>query len=66
MRTWSLYFQSERQEQKTVEISFKEHCRCMSIIIGVDLEEDSTRGIFGGVSGDGKRFGEIEEVQNKV
>ena len=36
----------------------------MPIVIRVSLEEDSIRGIFRGIGGDGKWFREIWEVKN--
>ena len=31
----------------------------MSVAVGVSLKEDSIRGVLGGISGNGKGFGEI-------
>ena len=36
----------------------------MPVPIGVCLEEDSTRCIFGGIGGDGERGGEVGEVKD--
>ena len=36
----------------------------MPIAIGVSLEKDGPRGVFGGISGDGKGFREIREVED--
>ena len=38
----------------------------MPITVGVGLEEDDIRGILGGISGDGKGFGEVGEVEDGV
>ena len=38
----------------------------MPVTIGVSLEEDGVRGILKGVSGDGERFGEVQEVKDRA
>ena len=34
------------------------------VSIGIGLKEDGTRGILGGVGGDGKRLGEVGEMED--
>ena len=38
----------------------------MPIAIGVSLEKDGTRGVLRGISGDGERFREVREVEDRV